>query len=423
MRDRTRERLAAALQSVADLSLRMVRRLLFPLGRVPSDPSRILVHLVGNVGDIVVALPMLRALRERFPNADICLLTSAGEAGNPGAVDLLTGSPLVDTIVDYRLSEARGREGLQRLVQTARAAAPDLLVLCPPSLGAWRHQVRNLVFTRFVGPRFVVGLRLGTIRWALDAQVRRRGWFPHETYRYLALLDELSVETPVSSVEDLGPLAPDVAEEVDAFVTDTSFVAFCPGGKQVPHRWPVERFGEVAATLAAAGHVIVAVGSHAEGALCRTMLDAVPGGGVNAAGQFDLRGTTELLRRADLVVTNDTGPMHLAALVEVPVVAVFGGAMPPGRWYPLTGRANVLRSEAACALCLDRGEHDHCVRRIGVDTVLDACHDALADGPPDGAPPRCRLRDPLGAGPPRCIEPHGHGWAEVPWPPVPTLDE
>lgn len=409
--DRLWSACANAMRATADGSLRIARRLLFPVGRVPVAPTRILVHLVGNIGDIVVATPMLQALSDLHPDAHVTLLTSAGRGGNPGAASVLRSADSVDEIIEYDVDAgAADRWALAKLL---RSEHPDLMVLCPASLTGWRHNVRNLLFARLVGPRFVIGSTVPVIRMGLPAQVRVRRWFPHETLRYLALLDELG-DLPPRRVVDLGPMSPASIAKLEQVTPESGFVAICPGGKQVQHRWPEARFAEIVASLAVeTNRQFVMIGNEAERDLCDRVLRDAGNRGVNAAGLLDVRESAVLLSRADLLISNDTGPMHLAAISDTPIVAVFGGAMPPGLWYPLTSRATVLRRRGACSSCLGRPDSTHCVEQIPVAAVLEACRTALTRGQDVGGSPHCRLMPSDDAARPMSIEPTRTGWIEV----------
>ncbi len=412
--DPVADRIAAWTQRAADRSLRVLRRCLFPLGRPPTDPRRVLVHLVGNVGDVVVAAPMLQALGRRYPDAGIELLTSAGRGANPGAAEVLRGFDHLQTIRHYDVDRVKRPKDLWRLVRELRKARPDLVVLCPTSLNTWRQGVRNLAFARLIGPRHVVGVGVPTIRWALGSQVRVRRYFPHESQRYLGLIRELGIPDDRRPTV-FGDLEPESKQRIDDVTPAGRFVAVCPGGKQVPHRWPESRFVAVVAELTARTDVrFVAVGNEAERDLCERVLAPAGDRAHNAAGSLDLRETTELLGRGALLLTNDTGPMHLAAAVGTPVVAVFGGAMPPGRWFPWVAGATVIRAEAACLECLGRPDRPHCVDRIGTGVVLEACLRAIDASPAGGSDPFCDVVDPSGDHSRIRIIPTATGWQPVP---------
>jgi ADP-heptose:LPS heptosyltransferase len=370
---RTRASAAFLARDATNAALGTLRTALFPLGRPPRDPRTVVVHLVGNIGDIVVATPALIALRTRFPRARLVLVTSPGPSGLAGASDLLRGASFLDEIVEYPLSDARSLHGALGVLRRTRALRPDLLVMLPPSMVKPQTLARNLAFARLTGARYVVGLELSTFPAFFIDQARARLLWEHEVDRYVRLLRPLGV--PAAPIEfEIPP--PDsrelrILEELEA---RRNFVAFCAGGKQQGHLWPLERFGAVAARVRReTGREIAAIGGPAESAGCEQLL-RLAGGGISFAGRLSVRGTAQLLRRADLLVTNDTGPMHVAAAVGTPVVAIFASRDFAGRWYPYGGSSEVFRARLVCEECLFAPTRtDHCVREIRVDDVWAAC--------------------------------------------------
>ena len=385
MSDETTSRLRARAgffaRDATNAALRALRSTMFPFGGPPRDPKSVVVHLVGNIGDIVVATPALAALRRRFPGARLTLVTSAGRRGLVGATDVLRGAPFLDDIVEYVLTDARSTSGLVGLLRKARALHPDLLVMLPPSMASARTLARNMIFARLAGAGYVVGLELSTFDAFLADQARYRQTWEHEVRRYMRLIEPLGI--PFEPVEfALPPPDPDERTTIETIEARRPFVAFCPGGKQEGHLWPVERFGAVASRVRRqAGHDIVTIGSRAESSSCDTVLQ-LAGGGTTFAGRLSVRGTADLLRRASLLVTNDTGPMHLAAAVGTPVAAIFASRDFAGRWYPYGVPSEVFRARLVCDVCLFAANRtDHCVKEITVDAVWDGCQRLLGIAP------------------------------------------
>jgi heptosyltransferase-3 len=365
---------AFALRDAVNTSVRAARDVLFLRQRPFATPGRIVVHHVGNIGDVVTAIPAFVALRKRFPVASIVLVTSTGPRGLPGARDLVEGTPYFDRIVEYSLEDLRARGGSLRLLRIVRELRPDLLVMLPPSMVRARTLLRNLGFARATGARFVVGLEMQTAPMFLVEQARCIGRCPSEVERNLGLLSPLGVGSEPVRFQ-LAALSEADGREVDNLVGRLGlFVAVCPGGKQREHLWPVERFATVCRHIRAeTGHEIVTVGSAGERAECDRLLTAV-GGGANAAGRLSVRATAELTRRATLLLTNDTGPMHLAAAVGTPIAAIFSGRDFVGRWYPYGNGHEIFRARDVCETCLFSPKMtDHCVREIRAEDVTAGC--------------------------------------------------
>jgi heptosyltransferase-2 len=373
-------RFALGVRRALNLCLRAGRNVLFLRRSPPRDPRCIVAHLIGNIGDIVVAIPALVALRERYPESRLILFTSAGERGKglAGAKELLEGASFLDRVEVYATEEIRNPRSALGLLRRLRSLRPELFVSLPPCNISPSNVIRNLLFARLTGARFGVGFEIVTLFLFSYEQARFKGIYPTEIERNLGHLKELDIESPAVSFE-FGPLDDAELRSIETVARQHEpFVAVCPGGKQVGHRWPIERFVAVAGYLKRErGLNLVTVGSRAERELCDELLREV-GGGANLAGELSLRGTTELLSRSRFLLTNDTGPMHLAAARGKPVVAVYGTKDLAGRWYPHGTGHELFRARTACRRCLfAHEEYDHCVTEITTAEVLEGCRRLL----------------------------------------------
>jgi ADP-heptose:LPS heptosyltransferase len=378
--ERCKARFALALKAALNFWLRVFRDLLFLRRQAPRDPERIVVHLIGNVGDIVVAIPALVALRERYPESRLILFTSAGERERNlvGAKELLDGASVLDGIEVYATEEIRRPGDGLALLRRLRRLEPELFVSLPPCNISPSSVVRNLLFARLTGARFGVGFEVVTLFLFSYEQAQYTGIYPSEITRNLGHLKELGIMSPAVRFE-FGPLEAEELRRIETVAQqNSSFVAVCPGGKQVGHRWPIERFIAVANYLKRErGLNLVTVGSPVERELCDELLNAV-GGGINLAGELSLGGTTELLSRALFLLTNDTGPMHLAAARGTAVLALYGSKDLAGRWHPHGEGHELFRAQIACRQCLFADEeYDHCVRQIQVEDVIAGCRRLL----------------------------------------------
>jgi len=153
-------------------------------------------------------------------------------------------------------------------------------------------------------------------------------------------------------------------------------VALCPGADYGPSkRWPAQRFAELAARCAAAGAAVWVLGGPRDRDVARELLKHAPV--VDLVGRTDLTDAVDLLARADVAVTNDSGLMHVAAALGIPVVALFGSTT-PAFTPPLSRRALVVSRDLACRPCFERQcplGHLACLRDISAGTVFDALVD------------------------------------------------
>ena len=156
---------------------------------------------------------------------------------------------------------------------------------------------------------------------------------------------------------------------VDALLDGRSsgFIALAPGSVWATKRWPF--YAELAALLAP--HALVVIGSTADAALASAIADAAPGRVADATGRLSLLGSAELIGRAQVLVTNDSSPLHLASAMGTPTVAIFGPTVPEFGFGPLAPQASIAgRPELACRPCDRHGPqrcplgHWRCMREI-----------------------------------------------------------
>jgi heptosyltransferase-2 len=231
----------------------------------------------------------------------------------------------------------------------------------------------------------------------------------HMWQAYAGLLRMIAPGLSASTAVPI-PVAEDVARDVrcwwhaNGMDEGTRTVAFhmgC-GSTAVARRWPVSRFVELAYALEARGVAdrFVLTGSRSEGPLADAFARACPGRAVNAMGLPSLQHTAETLRRCALLVSNDTGVMHLAAAMGTPTVGLFGPNT-PARYAPVGPRTlSLYRTQAACSPCINihDGVVPECVNPVRGECLLDiTASDVVAAARQfiSGARPRLMARPPL----------------------------
>jgi len=344
--------------------------------------ATILVWRIGNIGDIVVAVPAFRALRRHFRDRRLVLMTGPGRKGLPCARDVVGPAGIFDEIVEYLPGDLRHPLRLARLLARIGRMAPELIVhLDLVGASRWRN-LRDRTFFRLAGCRRLVGFHPLGLAPGLRCRVAETGVYPKETDRLMAIVAEAGV-TDLSVDFDLG-LTREERSRVDAIWREAvgghrgPVVAICPGAKFPVKRWPIERFAVVAGRLAedfgAAFLVLGGREDFASGELLRARLPRL----VNLAGRTNVRLDCGLLRGCDFYLGNDTGTMHLAAAAGTRCVAVFTARSLPETWHPYGDGHRVHIKSVPCAGCRKEScESMECILSVTVDEVLQSCYEVL----------------------------------------------
>jgi lipopolysaccharide heptosyltransferase II len=339
-----------------------------------------MVRATNWVGDAILSLPALEALRARFSDTDIVVVAK------PWVADLYSNHPGMFRLIVYDPEgEHRGRAGFAKLVQSLRQERFEAAILFQHAFHAAWMAWRAGIPVR-IGYRTDARGALLTEPIALPA----RGHAGHQSSEYLELLFRAGLlhERPGAVQEAAIAVTKTerrwAGEEIKVLGLDGPryFVGLNPGASFGPaKRWPAERFAVLGDRLVGAlGADVLVFGTEAERPLAETVARLMQHTPVVLAGNTTLREWMALTARCRVVVTNDSGPMHVAAALGVPVVAVFGSTDERATG-PLSRWARVVKRPVACSPCgLRQCPIDlRCLMEVSVDQVHRAALEAVAD--------------------------------------------
>ncbi len=345
---------------------------------------RILVFRIGQLGDTLVAVPALHALRSHFPQAHITLLCDR----HPGrgycvAGEVLAGSGLVDGFESYPVgARGPGRIAMALLLARLRRGRHDLLAYLAPSTRSPERVRRDLAYFRWAGIANAVGAH------GFDSRPERpKGLppreFPREADLLLARLARSGIPVPAPGAGNcrigIGEAERDEVEEwLPEYPQDLgrAWIGVGPGSKMPSKVWPTERYAEVVEGLIRRFDVWPVVFGGPEDRQTGARLLLRWKRGYNAAGHLGVRAAAAALARCRLYVGNDTGTMHLAVAAGTRCVAIFSSRDQPGLWEPYGPGHAVLRTRIDCEgcmleRCVDRGMA--CLLAIGAHEVEREC--------------------------------------------------
>ncbi|HLX04793.1 MAG TPA: glycosyltransferase family 9 protein, partial [Candidatus Binatus sp.] len=325
------------------------------------------------------------AIRRAYPAAHLTIVTSPGKADSIGARELLDGVSWIDEIVVYHAEDIATARGRLELVRRLRARKFDIWIELPVVAAPLPTLFRNLIVARSSGARWGFGWRYEP-RLAAPAQTLFID-FPDEVDRLLEIVGSVGfagedTDSPLELNDSNRQAVTDLLDQAGVAASDV-IIAFAPGAKLEPNRWPVDRFIEVGKGLAARGYRIVVLGGGSDVPMCERIAKTVGRNAVSLAGKTSVRESCELLTRCAMLVCNDSGVQHLAAAVGTPCVSLFTRREFPGMWWPHGPQHEVLLKDVACHTCfLDACPYDNkCIKAIGVDEVIAAAERVLARHP------------------------------------------
>jgi heptosyltransferase-2 len=370
--------------------------------------QKILVIQTAFIGDALLAIPLIRNLRLLYPEAEVTLVCRKGLG------PFFTGAGLVHRAIEVN---KRGRSVDASALKPILREHFDLLV-CPhrssrSTWWSWRVRARRKIgFSGLATPLvfdethpFLQDLPDGLRQLRLIASLDEKLRFFFETeaasyanvktrsspvdYRSLPLPDLAEMTLPLELLRDRAREAPGEQQDlvvrihrVDRFAQSHRLnrrgaVFLAPGSVWATKRWPEAYFQEVCREMLKAGRRVVLVGSGEERALCERVANGHESA-VVAAGEFDLLETLFLFQYGRLLLTNDSGAMHLASAAGLPVVGLFGPTTLELGYRPWQRQAVVVQRDLPCRPC---GKHGHqkcpigthaCMRELTVQSVLRA---------------------------------------------------
>jgi len=335
-----------------------------------SKPEKILIRGPNWVGDAVLAIPAMKAVRTRFPDAEITLLVRPWVAG------LYASALFVNKL--WSETKPSGLADWLRVTREIKHRQFDLGVLFPNSFESALMMLLGGVPQR-------VGYATDGRQWMLTNPVRAASQPKHQVHYYLDLVKSLSatMDRPSIEIEAAGHErhTARMLLAAEGIAPGEPFLVLNPGAAYgSAKRWHEHRFATAADGLAAELRLRVAIiGSETERAIANEISERMMKPPAVLSGKTSLETLIGVLAESSLMITNDSGPMHIAAALGVPTVAVFGSTDetvtgPYGR------RTRIVKHAVECSPCLLREcPIDHrCMERVTVDDVCRAARDLLA---------------------------------------------
>ncbi|MBI2870085.1 MAG: glycosyltransferase family 9 protein [Candidatus Omnitrophica bacterium] len=344
----------------------------------PDDIKRILVVRTDRIGDVVLSTPVLKVLREELPQAHIAFLTG------PATKEVLYHNPHIDELIVYDKTGAeRSWRGTLRFgLELRRKGFDTALILHTTNRAVW------LAVLAGIPRRIGYARRLGRLLTHRLSYAKPEGK-KHEVDYNFDLVRLLGVDRSSRELVWIVDPAEDEAMTrrlAEAGIAGEELIAVHPDASHVSKRWPLSKYVVLCMRLLAEGGVrrrLVLIagpsGRHLTQAIAREAGERA----LDWGGRLNLRELGALLKRSSFLVSNDSGPVHIAGAVGTPVVAIFGRTQPglsKVRWGPVGERDIILQNDPGCKPCIPDPcpIHLECLERLTVDEVMEACNRLMA---------------------------------------------
>lgn len=332
----------------------------------PTPPRRILIIKPSAIGDIVHALPILNLIRRRWPDAHVTWVVT------PACAGMVERHPQIDEVILFERNRyssfwrnPRSALAMRRFFRKLRKRSFDLVIdlqgLFRSGWFAWQSGAPVRI-------GFANAREFATLFYTHRVE---SSWADHAIERYLCVARALGCgEQPLEfkfAVDDQDRAAAGV------LLPNRPFAVLVPGANWETKQWPAERFAAIVEPLRERfGFESVVVGSAADGPLAARI-----DGAIDLTGRTNLRQLVAVLERASLVIAGDTGPMHIAAALGRPLVALYGptDAVLTG---PFRRLDTVVQLDISCRPCFSRKcSHQSCLRWLDVEPVLKVAEEQM----------------------------------------------
>jgi len=342
-------------------------------------PKRILIIQTAFLGDVILSTPLIKALRELFPDSFISFLLI------PETKKVLENNPYLNEILVYDKRSKKGPICFFRMIGKIRERGFDLAVIPHRSFRSALLSYLSRIPKR-IGFDNSAGSFLFTEKVKYLANI-------HEIERNLNLLSQFDYHPKNTSPELF--LSPEVYSSARKLLYDSDIredekiVGIAPGSVWATKRWLPERFAEVADRLQQkAGARVVFLGSEGDRKLCQKIADQMKTPPVILAGKTDILQSAAIISLCKMILSNDSAPVHVASAMKKPVVAIFGSTIPEFGFAPYGEGHVIIQKKMECRPCGIHGKrkcpqkHFKCMKEITTEEVYEAVVSLLSTSLP-----------------------------------------
>lgn len=354
--------------------LKALNRILFRTTiKNDKEIKRILIFRTGSIGDNICAFPAVYSLKKHFSHAALDILyTSGGE--NLISIGQLLDNSLVNKFISYK------GMSIKMLINELRRQNYDIFVELSQTHSTFWQQIRNMFFVRIIGVRYAFGWEIAATKWFSQWQEKNIR-FENTRGRFLRQLSEKGIKKndiryPFQITTSDQNIVDNLIEK-NQLQNRAKNVGIVAGAKRPQNRWHVEYFKQVITFLSKNNFKCLLIGGKNDKKIAEKLADV--------ENVYDFTGKVSpvqsylLFTHCRFVVSNDTGPMHLAYAAGAYVFAIFSSRDYPNLWYPPEKQSIVFRNNNIhCSVCFSETCKDNqCMQQILPETVITAIKNVI----------------------------------------------
>ena len=341
---------------------------------------KILVYQVGNIGDLIVSTPVYMALRKKYHDAEITLLSSSGSRKYAGAEEIIKPLNLIDNFHAFFPDDFVSFKHYYTFYRTIRNTKYDLVVYLPSNLWKTFTICRDMIFFFLAGIKYGVGFRVyEDYHFYLKHKILPK----NEIDRLFDLLKPLEIKNgnklPQFAISNESTKIVESLFSQHKITGNQVKIGIMPGGKYPARLWPGHYFSELINKINENFSVkIILLGSEPEKKLVEEIKNQIKKKPLDTCGCLTINQTGALIKQCHLLITNDSGPMHIAAAVKTPTVSIFSAVDIPFLWYPAGNNHKIFYNKVECSPCFQKECDNHiCMEGIPVESVYNAVKEQL----------------------------------------------
>jgi heptosyltransferase-2 len=354
--------------------LRQAREILtsnFELRTSNFEYERILIARTDKIGDVLLSTPVIKALRDNLPNAYIAMMIS------PLTLEIIEGNPYLDEVIIYdKDKEHKSWPGSIKFAANLKKKRFDLAIILHPA-----NRVHLVTFLAGIPKRIGYNRKMGFLLTDRIKHTKQLGE-KHESEYNLDFLRYLGMQP--KGISFFMPIKPESEEWAVKFlreegIKETDKLLVVNPGASCPSKiWPAERFAELIDRLIEKyGFKVLIIAGPKDACLAGSVISHMHHPAINTAAKTTLSQLASILKKGELFISNDSGPVHIACALGVPVISIFGRdqkGLSPKRWGPLGKRSAFLHKEVGCIECLAHNckREFACLKAISVQDVISA---------------------------------------------------